>query len=217
MNEAPASIPAALPSTSNRPTGRRAQQRADTRERLFQCALQEFREVGLAGAQIDRIAKAAGVVRGTFYFHFATKDHVLFELQHRVEHRTLQRVGALQGDAPLKEILDCTVGAIIEAVALADSGEVLREMMSLYVRHPTWNEEGADVASNDRGQTLGEVLATHFEARQQSGEIRTDMSAEQISAMFLTSTFGFVAHYEGDDLRNLLGSLIDIVAKGIHA
>jgi len=43
------------------------------------------------------------------------------------------------------------------------------------------------------------------------------MSPEQISAMFLTSTFGFVAHYEGDDLLNLLGSLIDVVAKGIHA
>lgn len=217
MNEAPASISIVLPSPSTRPAGRRAQQRADTRERLFQCALEEFREAGMAGAQIDRIAKAAGVVRGTFYFHFATKDHVLFELQRRVEHRVLQRVEALAGDAPLKEVLDCAVEAIIEAVALANSGEVLREMMSLYVRHPGWADEGAELAANERGQTLGEVLSAHFETGQKSGEIRTDMAAEQISAMFLTSTVGFVAHYEGDDLRELLGSLIDIVAKGIHA
>ena len=61
-----------------RPT-QRERQRAETRERLFQAALDEFRREGVAGARIERIASAVGVVRGTFYFHFPTKDHVLHE------------------------------------------------------------------------------------------------------------------------------------------
>jgi AcrR family transcriptional regulator len=206
-----------LPSASEQPVGRRAQQRANTRERLFQCALEEFRVAGMAGAQIDRIAKAAGVVRGTFYFHFATKDHVLFELQRRVEHRTLQRVEELEAEAPLEAVLNRTVEAIIEAVALANSGEVLREMMSLYVRHPSWHEEGMELPASDAGLTLADVLASHFESGQQRNEIRTDLSAPQLSSMFLTSTFGFVSHHQDDDLRQLLSSLIDVVARGIRA
>lgn len=219
MTQAPAPIQVeiGLPSISERPAGRRAQQRADTRERLFQCALDEFRRVGMAAAQIDRIAKAAGVVRGTFYFHFATKDHVLFELQRRVEHRTLRRVAALDADASLQAVLERTVDAIIEAVALANGGEVLREMMSLYVRHPGWQLEAQELAPIDRGPSLAEVLASHFETGQQRGEIRVDLSPSQISSLFLTSTFGFVSHHENDDLRELLGSLIDVLAKGIRA
>ena len=206
-----------LPSSAERPIGRRAQQRANTRERLFQCALEEFRVAGMASAQIDRIAKAAGVVRGTFYFHFATKDHILFELQRRVEHRTLQRVTDLEDNASLEAILERTVEAIIEAVALANSGEVLREMMSLYLRHPSWHEEGLELSATEAGLTLTDVLSSHFESGQKRGEIRTDLSALQLASMFLTSTFGFVSHHQDDDLRQLRGSLIDVVAKGIRA
>ena len=61
----------------------RSRQRAETRERIFETALREFRDVGFAGAQIDRIAKKAGVARGTFYFHFPMKDDVMLELARR--------------------------------------------------------------------------------------------------------------------------------------
>ena len=54
-------LPSTLAVSTRPPTGRRARQRADTRERLFTAALAEFRSCGVAGAQIDRIAKAADV------------------------------------------------------------------------------------------------------------------------------------------------------------
>lgn len=56
-----------------REEGLRARKRTETRERLFETALREFREIGVGASQIDRIARAAGVARGTFYFHFTTK------------------------------------------------------------------------------------------------------------------------------------------------
>ncbi len=57
--------------------GRRERQRLETRARLYETALAEFKDVGFNDAQIDRIAEKAGVARGTFYFHFPTKEHVL--------------------------------------------------------------------------------------------------------------------------------------------
>lgn len=74
--------------TSNRDnsTGREAQ-RAQTRQRVFDAAVAEFGERGMADADLTALAAAAGVSRGTFYFHFPTKEHVLLELEEREENR----------------------------------------------------------------------------------------------------------------------------------
>src|SRR5438105_979273 len=65
--------------------GTRERQRVETRERLFQAALAEIRHTGVAGAQVDRIVTTAGVARGTFYFHFPSKEDVLLEWERRRE------------------------------------------------------------------------------------------------------------------------------------
>ena len=58
-----------------------------TRERIFDAAIAEFKRQGMAGADTTAIAAAAGVAHGTFFFHFPTKEHVLFELERREEER----------------------------------------------------------------------------------------------------------------------------------
>lgn len=58
-----------------------------TRERLLGAALAEFQRDGMAGADIAAIVSAAGVAHATFFFHFPTKEHVLFELEKREEDR----------------------------------------------------------------------------------------------------------------------------------
>src|SRR5215469_11344467 len=67
--------------------GVREIRRLETRARLFDAALTEIDRSGLAGADVSAIARAAGVVRGTFYFHFPTKEHVLVELERAEEVR----------------------------------------------------------------------------------------------------------------------------------
>lgn len=68
------------------PSGRDAQRR-QTRQRVFDAAIAEFERSGMADADVRAIAEAAGVARGTFYFHFPTKEHVLLELEQREEAR----------------------------------------------------------------------------------------------------------------------------------
>jgi TetR/AcrR family transcriptional regulator, repressor for uid operon len=73
------------------PSGREAQRR-QTRERVYAAAITEFTRVGMAAADIGVIAKEAGVARGTFYFHFPTKEHVLAELERQEEARLATRL-----------------------------------------------------------------------------------------------------------------------------
>jgi TetR/AcrR family transcriptional repressor of uid operon len=69
-----------------RPSARKAQ-RLQTRERLLGAAVAEFKRSGLADADVGAVVAAAGVAHGTFYFHFPTKEHVLFEVERREEVR----------------------------------------------------------------------------------------------------------------------------------
>jgi len=57
--------------------GRRQRRAAETRIRLFRCALQLIAERGFPNVTVEDITEAADVGKGTFFNYFATKDHVL--------------------------------------------------------------------------------------------------------------------------------------------
>src|SRR3954447_21857055 len=70
----------------------------ETRARLFDAALTEIGRTSLAAADVTAIASAAGVVRGTFYFHFPTKEHVLVELERREETKIVAELRDAQAE-----------------------------------------------------------------------------------------------------------------------
>ena len=57
--------------------GRRERRAAETRLRLFRCALQLIAESGFPNVTVEDSTEAADVGKGTFFNYFATKDHVL--------------------------------------------------------------------------------------------------------------------------------------------
>ncbi len=71
---------------NEKPRGREAQ-RLETRQRVYGAAIAEFKRSGTADADIGAIVSAAGVARGTFYFHFPTKEHVLEEVERNLVKR----------------------------------------------------------------------------------------------------------------------------------
>jgi AcrR family transcriptional regulator len=79
--------------------GRRQRRAAETRVRLFRCALQLFAEHGFPNVTVEDITDAADVGKGTFFNYFESKDHVL-------------------GVMP-----EIQLGKVREAVALAESGK----------------------------------------------------------------------------------------------
>jgi AcrR family transcriptional regulator len=113
------------------PNGREVQRR-ETRQRVYTAAVTEFRQVGMAAADVSVIAREAGVARGTFYFHFPTKEHVLAELERHEEARLAAQLGkflARPHDLP---------GALSEVVRLMAQMErrvgktLFREMLALH-------------------------------------------------------------------------------------
>lgn len=64
-----------------------------TRNEILQAAMDEFTEVGIAKATMDKIAKRANLAKGTLYLHFANKEALLQgALQATIAHSALSSI-----------------------------------------------------------------------------------------------------------------------------
>jgi AcrR family transcriptional regulator len=120
-----------MPAAEDKLTSREIK-RLQTRQRVYAAAVAEFKRAGMAEADVAVIAKEAGVARGTFYFHFPTKEHILAELERQEEARlAAQFARFLAGPHDL-------AGAFAEVVRLMTMmerrvGKVLfREMLGMH-------------------------------------------------------------------------------------
>src|ERR1017187_8353533 len=77
QRERPAELSSSLTVGNPPGAGRRQRRAAETRLRLFRCALQLIAERGFPNVTVEDITEAADVGKGTFFNYFATKDHVL--------------------------------------------------------------------------------------------------------------------------------------------
>lgn len=73
------------------------QERAQiTRQRIINAAAEVFDERGFAGTSVSEILARAGVTKGAFYFHFASKEEIAAEIE-GYEIRALAGVAATAG------------------------------------------------------------------------------------------------------------------------
>lgn len=161
----------------------RERQRAETRERLFQSALDEIRQEGVAGAQVDRIVASVGVARGTFYFHFPTKEDVLIEYDRRRELEIVELLkSVLQLDVPLRLALTGIVTAFTAIEAVPSERRLLLETVALHVRR---------MAVHD-GHPLIDELERIVAAACARGEVRHDLSARDVALLFMGNLVGYL-------------------------
>jgi len=210
----PANQPKNSSSEPVRIQGTRAQQRVDTKERIFETALREFRDVGFAAAQIDRIAKNAGIARGTFYFHFPTKDDVMLELARRIHARIVRRVSLIVEAKPdLLEFLVRVIDALIDEHNRVSEAGLHAEVLSLYIRRPY---DIADPLHNV--PTVTDELVGYLRSLSERGELNSELTAAQLSVVIMSSLFGVLARMPpGEQVRTTCISLIEILVKGLRS
>jgi len=185
---------------------RRDQQREDTRNRVFEAALAEFRRVGFADAQVSRIAEAAGVAHGTFFFHFPSKDHVLQEVQRRGELRIVDRLAGLRRrPRSIRALLERIIDAVLaEETALGSA--LLREILGVQLRIPPAAPTAVTAA----------VAALIADAARR-GEVRGDVSPEQLADVFFAAVFGLLLRLveSPGERRPGLQALVDVLVRGM--
>jgi AcrR family transcriptional regulator len=198
---APASHAAdTLASPFARPSARE-QQRQRTRARLFEAALAEFAKVGFDRASVAAIARAAGVSRPSFYFHFPTKEHVLLELEW---HKEIEMVERLEGHETLRETLGALPDAIVDIYASIEGPGVARDMVMIYARSPEY------LPLSEQPFPLVRLLDSRFAEGARRGELRAGLDPRQATFLCLTAVFGYLISglpvgTQRDDLRAAVG------------
>ena len=202
-------MPSLLPLASS--TSRRSRQRLETRERLYTAALAEFREVGFVAASVERIVAATGVARGTFYFHFPTKDHVLLELQRRHESAIVKRLALLPDSVSIVALLRAVVEAVLAEQERIGDTRLFRDLLAVYLRRP----EGVDLG--DPAFPLVQALAERFLAAADRGAVRDDVSPPGLAVTLLSTVYGFLssADADPDTRRASFEPVIAVFVRGV--
>jgi AcrR family transcriptional regulator len=196
--------------------GREAQRR-ETRQRVYAAAIAEFKRQGLAGADVGVIAREAGVARGTFYFHFPTKEHVLAELERLEEAR-------LAGQ--LKKFLAAPhdfTGALAEVVRLMTVMErrvgkaLYGEMLGLHFspRRPE-TLPGADKWSEYPVMTL---VVQAVELARQRGDVYQGADALRTAQFFMLGLYAMLitSHDQPKTERTeMLDNFLATVLRGVE-
>jgi AcrR family transcriptional regulator len=175
-----------MPATTSVMSAREAQ-RLQTRARLFDAAVAEIGRSGLAGTDVAAIAAAVGVARGTFYFHFPTKEHVLVELERAEEVKiaaTLDAEKSGPGD------LTSTLTSLVREVLVAEDRlgpVVFRDMLGLHFSATRPLED--ELAEHP----LAEFVIGAIAQAQAAQRVSPDADAGELGAIFLTGLFALLA------------------------
>lgn len=183
----------------------REARRLETRARVFDAALSEISQRGFAAADVSAIAAAAGVVRGTFYFHFPTKEHVLVEVERNEETRIISELGDARGS--LASVLSQVVHHVLDAERrLGDV--VFRDMLGLHFSSTRPVED--DLAQHPLAQFLVEVIR----GAQDAGQVSSDVDASELGTFFLTGLFALLATGAHD--AALLSRYVTTIVNGME-
>jgi AcrR family transcriptional regulator len=161
----------------------------DTRERLFSAAVRLFAAHGYADTTVDRIVREAGVAKGTFFIHFATKDAVVTELvrnQVRVARRARDRVHA-QGGTPV-EALRAAV------MTLGQQAAVDRQLSRAVITANILNPALGGFAESVFGGIIAEMM-DDVRAAQRARLLHAKADAETIAGTLITSYLGAALHF----------------------
>ena len=165
--------------------GRRERRAAETRLRLFRCALQLFAARGFPNVTVEDITQAADVGKGTFFNYFESKDHVL---------------------GVMAEI---QLGKVREAVALAEHGKTAHDVLHhLFLRAAEEPGRSPDLARAlissflaseqvrgiiERNMQEGRrMLARIVAMGQKHGEIDPRLKKEKVAIQVLQAFMGTV-------------------------
>ena len=197
--------------------GREAQRR-ETRQRVYAAAIAEFKRTGMAAADVGVIAKEAGVARGTFYFHFPTKEHVLAELERLEEARLAARLAQFLA-APHD-----LAGALAEVVGLMTVTErrvgkaLFREMLGLHFspRRPEVLP-GADQWAEYPAISL---VIRAVELARERGEVYPGADALRTAQFFMLGLYAMLitSHEQPKAVRaEILDNFLATVLRGVES
>jgi AcrR family transcriptional regulator len=156
--------------------GRRQRHGAETRVRLFRCALQLFAERGYPNVTVEDITEAADVGKGTFFNYFESKDHVLSVMAEI-------QLGKVKEAVTMAEVGEQTICSVLHHLFLRSaeepgrSPELARALLSSFLASEGVRRLMAHNLASEGRKMLAQIVA----AGQKRGEIDSRLKKEKVA------------------------------------
>lgn len=198
---------------NEKPRGREAQ-RLETRQRVYDAAIAEFKRSGMADADIGAIISAAGVARGTFYFHFPTKEHVLED----VERNLVKRLAAdlarfLESPHDLWSVLS----EVVRLVAAGESrlgAKLFRDVLALH-----FSQTRPPGFGKPTDHPLVALVAAEIGHARDAGTVHAEVDAPSSALFFLLGLYSLlVTNHEPKPARaRVINEFLASTRRGLEA
>jgi AcrR family transcriptional regulator len=190
-------------------TTRRAKQKQATRTHLFEVAMRLFEQKGYDAVNIDDIVRASKVARGTFYFHFPSKEDILYEAVQMGEDEIVVRMRAVLADRPFYDVLIATCDGFAATWGQRRALLVHAGMAGL--------RRTVSSARRREQEPLRLELVRHVEDALAKGELRSSLPAQMLADVFLLNVFAaLMAWAEAGEpsLDVVMPGVIDLFLRG---
>ena len=199
---------------SGKPPNRRERRRTELRERLARSALALFVECGFAATTIEDITNAADVGKGTFFNYFPGKDHILANFARLEVERVRRFVSAtIHSRDPIGQVLYRLALGLTEECRRNPA--VVPNILIPFFSSGYCRQEMAAALEKDRS-SIAELII----GRQKRGEVRDDLSPEEVALQFQRALFGTVALWSLGSSKTLSDCLKEMsctLCSGIKA
>jgi AcrR family transcriptional regulator len=141
----------------------RAQQQAQTRERLLAAAERVLARHGYSGASIDLITAEAGYSKGAIYSNFESKEAVFLELLRVYMERDMAELERIVSLAPQQ--LSAALNAWLETMHCDSDCPLLVTELQLHARRNPAFAERYYALQEQQTRALARILERFFEAQ----------------------------------------------------
>lgn len=138
----------------------------DTRRRIYDAALELFREKGFEPTTMRDIAAKAGVALGAAYYYFSSKDAIVLAFYHELQDSSHELIlESLAGRKKLKDRIRCVLDKRLELLAPN------RKFCAALFRHAPDSADPLSPFSNET-HAIREAAIEHMRIAMEGGEIK---------------------------------------------
>lgn len=191
----------------------RAIQAQKTRDKIFQTAVDMISQHGFDNVTIDAICRESGVAKGSFYHYFKSKDDIIILTYENIDKAYENKMMKLP--AEMGSIEKIIFSVMFQANYAKRSGvEPVRQIYRSQVEYGT-----TYFISEER--PLFKSLCNIISVGQQKSEIRTDLTAPDLTRFILSISRGIIydwcLHNGSYDIEDYMKSHFPLVINSLFA
>lgn len=177
--------------------------RKDTKNEIIDTGIRLFLEKGYDNVSISSICNECGVTKGSFYYHFPSKDSLLLAYFTHIQMNYAELISNLEKCSSWREKIWLLKSVYLERFMKLNK-EILRNLIRIDMEQdaqifsPEINEDGNEITD------FRSLVLDYTVNAQEAGEIDSDVSPEELSRCFSSSFLGAASYWcSSDDCTDL--------------